>query len=85
MNQYHIYEAIGRGKCSVTLLLKLCRIYKSELTDELLSFTSVSYLIRFMLNLQTVYKGRKKKTIEYFAIKSVEKSQKSKLLQEVSR
>ncbi|KAB2599468.1 serine/threonine-protein kinase ULK4-like [Pyrus ussuriensis x Pyrus communis] len=47
MNQYHIYEAIGHGKCS------------------------------------TVYKGRKKKTIEYFAIKSVEKSQKSKLLQEV--
>ncbi|KAG8636632.1 serine/threonine-protein kinase RUNKEL [Manihot esculenta] len=30
-----------------------------------------------------VYKGRKKKTIEYFAIKSVDKSQKSKLLQEV--
>ncbi|KAH7436627.1 hypothetical protein KP509_05G028600 [Ceratopteris richardii] len=32
---------------------------------------------------QTVYKGRKKKTIEYFAIKSVEKSQKSRVLQEV--
>ncbi|KAL5541783.1 hypothetical protein UlMin_009493, partial [Ulmus minor] len=47
MNHYHIYEAIGRGKCS------------------------------------TVYKGRKKKTIEYFAIKSVDKSQKSKVLQEV--
>ncbi|KAL4311678.1 hypothetical protein GQ457_01G031040 [Hibiscus cannabinus] len=47
MNQYHIYEAIGRGKYS------------------------------------TVYKGRKKKTIEYFAIKSVEKSQRSKVLQEV--
>ncbi|KAF8017046.1 hypothetical protein BT93_H2299 [Corymbia citriodora subsp. variegata] len=31
----------------------------------------------------TVYKGRKKKTIEYFAIKSVDKSQKSKVLQEV--
>ncbi|OWM74151.1 hypothetical protein CDL15_Pgr008462 [Punica granatum] len=31
----------------------------------------------------TVYKGRKKKTIEYFAIKSVDKSQKSKILQEV--
>ncbi|KAK4766861.1 hypothetical protein SAY86_014612 [Trapa natans] len=31
----------------------------------------------------TVYKGRKKQTIEYFAIKSVEKSQKSKILQEV--
>eukprot|EP01018_Ginkgo_biloba_P014851 Gb_33195 [translate_table: standard] len=47
MNQYHIYEAIGRGKNS------------------------------------TVYKGRKKKTIEYYAIKSVDKSQKSKVLQEV--
>ncbi|KAA8527500.1 hypothetical protein F0562_034785 [Nyssa sinensis] len=31
----------------------------------------------------TVYKGRKKKTIEYFAIKSVDKPQKSKVLQEV--
>ncbi|XP_007035458.2 PREDICTED: serine/threonine-protein kinase RUNKEL [Theobroma cacao] len=30
-----------------------------------------------------VYKGRKKKTIEYFAIKSVDKSQRSKVLQEV--
>lgn len=30
-----------------------------------------------------MYKGRKKKTIEYFAIKSVDKSQKSKVLQEV--
>ncbi|GAV63396.1 Pkinase domain-containing protein [Cephalotus follicularis] len=47
MNQYHIYEAIGRGKYS------------------------------------TVYKGRKKKTIEYFAIKSVDKSHKNKVLQEV--
>uniref|UniRef100_A0A7I4CYJ5 Protein kinase domain-containing protein n=1 Tax=Physcomitrium patens TaxID=3218 RepID=A0A7I4CYJ5_PHYPA len=47
MNQYHIYEAIGRGKHSV------------------------------------VYKGRKKKSIEYYAIKSVEKSQKTKVLQEV--
>jgi serine/threonine-protein kinase ULK4 len=47
MNQYHIYEAIGRGKHS------------------------------------TVYKGRKKKSIEYYAIKSVEKSQKTKVLQEV--
>ncbi|KAK9671825.1 hypothetical protein RND81_12G057000 [Saponaria officinalis] len=30
-----------------------------------------------------VYKGRKKKTIEYFALKSVDKSHKSKILQEV--
>lgn len=31
----------------------------------------------------TVYKGRKKKSVEYFAIKSVDKSHKSKVLQEV--
>lgn len=31
----------------------------------------------------TVYKGRKKKTIQYHAIKSVEKSQKPRVLQEV--
>ncbi|KAG1371198.1 putative Serine/threonine-protein kinase Aurora-3 [Cocos nucifera] len=30
-----------------------------------------------------VYKGRKKKTIEYYAVKSVEKSKRSKVLQEV--
>lgn len=32
----------------------------------------------------TVYKGRKKKSIQYYAIKSVEKSQKNRVLQEVS-
>ncbi|XP_038723665.1 serine/threonine-protein kinase RUNKEL-like [Tripterygium wilfordii] len=47
MNQYHVYEAIGRGKYS------------------------------------NVYKGRKKKSIEYFAIKSVDKSHKNKILHEV--
>jgi serine/threonine protein kinase len=31
-----------------------------------------------------VYKGRKKKTIQYFAIKSVEKSHKEKVLNEVA-
>ncbi|KAG6757057.1 hypothetical protein POTOM_037358 [Populus tomentosa] len=31
----------------------------------------------------SVYKGRKKKTIEYFAVKSVDKSQKRKVLHEV--
>jgi hypothetical protein len=31
----------------------------------------------------TVYKGRKKKTIQYHAIKSVDKSQKPRVLQEV--
>ena len=33
----------------------------------------------------TVYKGRKKKTISYYAIKSVDKTQKARVLQEVSR
>mmetsp|Transcript_37117 Transcript_37117/g.82576 ORF Transcript_37117/g.82576 Transcript_37117/m.82576 type:complete len:1288 (+) Transcript_37117:271-4134(+) len=47
MNNYHIYEKLGRGKHS------------------------------------TVYKGRKKKTIQYYAIKSVDKSQKARVLQEV--
>lgn len=47
MNNYHIYDEIGRGKASV------------------------------------VYKGRKKKTIEYLAVKSVEKSRRNKILNEV--
>jgi serine/threonine-protein kinase ULK4 len=48
MNNYHIYEEVGRGKYSV------------------------------------VYKGRKKKSIEYVAVKSVERSRKKKLMEEVS-
>lgn len=47
MNNYHIYDEIGRGKASV------------------------------------VYKGRKKKTIEYLAVKSVEKQRRNKILNEV--
>ncbi|EAS06928.2 Serine/Threonine kinase domain protein (macronuclear) [Tetrahymena thermophila SB210] len=47
MNNYHIYEEIGRGKYSV------------------------------------VYKGRKKKSIEYMAVKSLEKSRRNKVLNEV--
>jgi serine/threonine-protein kinase ULK4 len=47
MNNYHIYEEIGKGKYSV------------------------------------VYKGRKKKSIEYLAVKSLEKSRRKKLLNEV--
>lgn len=43
MNNYHIYEEIGRGKFSV------------------------------------VYKGRKKKGIEYMAVKSLEKSRRNKV------
>ena len=47
MNNFHIYEEIGRGKYSV------------------------------------VYKGRKKKTIEYVAVKSVERNRRKKLMNEV--
>jgi serine/threonine-protein kinase ULK4 len=47
MNNFHIYEEIGRGKYSV------------------------------------VYKGRKKKTIEYVAVKSVERYRRRKLMNEV--
>ena len=47
MNNYHIYEEVGRGKYSV------------------------------------VYKGRMKKTIEYMAVKSVERSRRKKLMNEV--
>lgn len=47
MNNYHIYEEIGRGKHS------------------------------------TVYKGRRKKTIEYVAVKSVDKGRRKKVLNEV--
>jgi len=47
MNNYHIYEEVGKGKFS------------------------------------TVYKGRKKKSIEYVAVKSLEKSRRKKVLNEV--
>ena len=47
MNNFHIYEEVGRGKNSV------------------------------------VYKGRRKKTIDYVAVKSVEKSRRKKVLNEV--
>ncbi|OMJ73613.1 hypothetical protein SteCoe_27657 [Stentor coeruleus] len=47
MNNFHIYDEIGRGKFSV------------------------------------VYKGRKKKSFEYLAVKSVEKNRRKKILNEV--
>mmetsp|Transcript_73167 Transcript_73167/g.128920 ORF Transcript_73167/g.128920 Transcript_73167/m.128920 type:complete len:1302 (-) Transcript_73167:67-3972(-) len=47
MQNYQIYEEIGKGKHSI------------------------------------VYKGRKKKSIDYFAVKSIEKSQRAKVLNEV--
>lgn len=47
MNNFHIYEEVGRGKFSV------------------------------------VYKGRKKKSIDYVAVKSIEKNRRKKVLNEV--
>lgn len=44
MNNYHVYEEIGRGKFSV------------------------------------VYKGRKKKAVEYIAVKALEKSKRNKVI-----
>ena len=46
MNNYHIYEEVGRGKNSV------------------------------------VYKGRMKKTIEYVAVKSVDRNRRKKMMEE---
>ena len=47
MNNFHIYEEVGKGKYSV------------------------------------VYKGRKKKSIDYVAVKSIEKNRRKKVLNEV--
>ena len=41
------------------------------------------YLISHHSTDSTVYKGRKKKSIAYYAIKSVDKDQKARVLQEV--
>jgi len=60
MNNYHIYEEIGKGKYST--------VYK------------VLFLIR---SLYMCKKGRKKKSIEYVAVKSLEKSRRKKVLNEV--
>ena len=62
MNNFHIYEEVGRGKDSV--------VYK------------VSHLNRS--NRESRVQGRKKKTIEYVAVKSVEKFRRKKVLNEVS-
>jgi hypothetical protein len=110
MNNFHVYEAIGRGKHSVTLLTSFPTAPDgfssafpslppwirgdrggpgSSASDSCL-FCVFSSLVRFVIwcwwlcGAKTVYKGRKKKTIEYFAVKSVDKSQRSKVLNEVS-
>ena len=49
-----------------------------------LHFTFHSTLSCFLLLYKKVYKGRKKKTIEYVAVKSVDKSLKEKIMREVS-
>lgn len=56
MNNFHIYEEVGRSKFSV--------VYKVSAT---------------VLTMQ----GRKKKSIDYVAVKSIEKSRRKKVLNEV--
>ena len=62
MNNYHIYEEIGKGKYSI--------VYKVS-----------SFLFNTIVNFE---KGRKKKSIEYVAVKSLEKTRRKKVLNEVS-
>ena len=59
MNNFHIYEEVGRGKYSV--------VYK--VSDR-------PYFI-------TKFQGRKKKSIDYVAVKSIEKNRRKKVLNEV--
>ena len=59
MNNYHIYEEIGKGKYSTV------------------------YKVRNVAPNIQLSKGRKKKTIEYVAVKSLEKSRRKKVLNEV--
>ena len=59
MNNYHIYEEIGKGKFST--------VYKVKNSKKLINSVQ----------------GRKKKSIEYVAVKSLEKSRRKKVLNEV--
>ena len=55
---------------------------------QLLNVMGLLYLFSDRTSLSTdstVYKGRKKKSIYYYAIKSVDKDQKARVLQEVSQ
>lgn len=63
MNNFHIYEEVGRGKFSV--------VYK------------VSISIIFFKHFCFIYQGRKKKSIDYVAVKSIEKNRRKKVLNEV--
>ena len=67
MNNFHIYEEVGRGKDSV--------VYK----------VSMKVHLKQVYNLIYVQQGRKKKTVEYVAVKSVEKFRRRKVLNEVSK
>ncbi|GJN06197.1 hypothetical protein PR202_ga23901 [Eleusine coracana subsp. coracana] len=77
MNNFHVYEAIGRGKHSVSVPSPRSPLPRGRFRSSLSSALDPRGSRR------TVYKGRKKKTIEYFAVKSVDKSQRSKVLNEV--
>ena len=70
MNNYHIYEEIGRGKFSV--------VYKVTLIPRI----TTNYLSLFFRIFSRI-QGRKKKSIEHVAVKSLEKTRRKKVLNEV--
>ena len=68
MNEYHLYEELGRGKHSV--VYKVRRRHGSSLFARHLTRASRA-------------QGRKKRTIQFVAIKGVDKCQKDQILHEV--
>ncbi|GJV14128.1 serine/threonine-protein kinase RUNKEL [Tanacetum coccineum] len=76
-----------RGRGGLVLTHGLAKVWQGSFVAQvdakvfLVVVLLVMYVV-FVVQVKTVYKGRKKKSIEYFAIKSVDKSHKSKVLQE---
>ena len=86
MNNFHIYEEVGRGKYSVVykvLIATLILSHPINITSCYYLFTLIihSYLFRY---LTILLQGRKKKAIDYVAVKSVEKNRRKKVLNEVN-
>lgn len=76
MNQYHLYSPVGKAKHSV-------RSFFFNRSHSARRQADCPESLRSQFLEQVVYKARKKKSIDYFAIKSVEKSQRERALQEV--
>ncbi len=85
MNQYQ-YGPPGRVLLLRALpvrmyIIKMCTAHNSDSTDRAARGSIYDPIARGKHS--TVYKGRKKQSIMYFAIKSVDKCQKPRVLQEV--